>query len=551
MFKKSFIIIGIITAFLFNCACYGAVSEKDDNQLKGSALLINLKSNKVKYLPEKDQFVATGDVSIEIPDQGVRIESDQVIFDQVNQQIISEGNVKIKKRDTVINGDYARFDLTKDTALINNPNAEMPQVRIDAETAEIISDDIELLKGKATLNQKNLIIPLSSGTFRRGGGGNNYDLFQKQTIAEPKFKYDIKAKEVLIDEYEHYNIVTLKSATIKINKVTIAKVPVMQLTKDSEDNRIETMLPEFGSRKNLGAYFGHGHVFHVYKGNTLKILPIITLGRGGPGFGGMGRYMSKTNTTELFYSTLKKNVVLDGEQDLPFISGDTYLQYGSHAYIRNGFFGRQNAKYLVEVVDDRKIAEAYNMRFHLRSSAGFAEEENNYSTGKFQVQGNLHTISPLLSYDKYFNLGVDSNFALSAYGTGDAYGVARIGPTVVSNFGPVNLWAAYYQGAIHGSTPFLYDKYLYGRSNVMFRGTVEITKYLTIGYLTSLNLTKDNWNKELVVENQIFAWIGPEELKFKIGYDSERERTVFGFDMLVGSETSEFEFERLKVKQKK
>lgn len=84
----------------------------------------------------------------------------------------------------------------------------------------------------------------------------------------------------------------------------------------------------------------------------------------------------------------------------------------------------------------------------------------------------------------------------------------------------------------------------------MFRGSVRITKYLTLGYLSSLNLTKDNWNNEMVVENQIFAWVGPEELKFKIGYDAERERTVFGFDMLVGSETSALEFDKLKVRQK-
>jgi len=549
LLKKYFIIIGIIAAFLLKCACYGAVSEKEESPLQGSALFINLKSDKVKYLPEKDQFVATGNVSIEIPDQGVRVESEKVILDQTSQQIISEGNVKIFKRDTVINGDYARFDLTKDSVLINNPSAEMPEIRINAETAEIVSSDIELLKGKASITRQNLIIPLSSGTFRRNSGNNRF--LQSTTTADPKLKYDIKAKEVVIDEYEYYNIVTLKNALIKINKYPIAKVPEMQLTKDRYDNRIETMLPEFGSRRRLGAYFGHGHVFHVHKGDTLKVLPIVAFGEGGVGFGGMGRYMSKTNRTEMLYSTLKKNVVVEGEQDLPFISGDTYLQYGTHAFIENGFFGRQDPQYIVEVVDDRKLAEAYNMRFDLRSSAGFAEEVGNFSTGKFQVQGSARTIEPLFGYGKYVDVGLDSNFSLSAYGTGDAYGVARIGPTVASNFGPVNLWAAYYQGTIHGETPFLYDRYLYGKSNVMFMGSVKITKYLTLGYLTSLNLTKDNWNKELVVENQIFAWIGPDELKFKIGYDSERERTVFGFDMLVGSETSAFEFEKLKVKQKK
>lgn len=525
-------------------------AENDDKSepLKGSAVIINLKSDKIKYIPEKDQFIATGHVKVDIEDAKTTIESDEMILDQANQVMISEKNVKITKHGTIIYGDYAKFDINSDSGFINKPDVDLTKLKIVAETAQIVSQDVELLKGKAIINDKDLVMVLSTGSF--GKNANNNRLFQNQPTSKPRINYDIKSQEILIDEYNDYNIITLKNAVISINKFKIAKIPVIQLTTDKEDNRIETMLPEFGHHRILGSYLGHGHVFHLKKGSTLKALPIISWGNDGVGIGAMGRYMSRTNKTEALYSTLRNRFVVEGEQDLNFISPDTKLIYGTNSYMNNGFFGDQDPQYLVEVVDERKIAEAYNYSFWLRSSGGYAEELGNFSTGKFQVQGSIYNVAPLFGYRKFIDVGLSSNFALAAYGTGDSYGVLRAGPTIASKIGPVSLWAAYYQGTIYGETPFLYDRYLYGKSNVQLVGDVRINKYLTMGYITSLNLSKDNWNEQLVTENQIYAWVGPDELKFKIGYDVERARTVFGFDMLVGSESSAFEFDKLKVIQR-
>ncbi|OGI01089.1 MAG: hypothetical protein A2Y25_04945 [Candidatus Melainabacteria bacterium GWF2_37_15] len=550
MFKNLLIVIGLIITLFINNVRVGAEEVKEVEEappLKGSVSVINVKSDKIKYYPEKDQFVATGNVVINVEDKKTIIESDEVILDQTNQVIISEKNVKITKQGTVVYGDYARFDLTKDSALISQPDADLAQIKIEAKTAEVVSDDLELLQGKATFKDKNMVIPLSTGTFS-GSGGNR--LFQSRTNVEPRLKYDVKAKEVMVETHENYNVITLKNASISINKFPIAKVPVLQIVKDAETSRIETMFPEFGHEKEIGAYIGHGHVFLMPSGSTLKALPVFAWGDGGVGVGGMGRYMSRTNKTEVLYSTIHNRFSIHGEQDFNLISPDTIIQYGTNAFFDNGFFGEQKPQYLLEVVDNRKITEAYNCQFLLRSSAGFAEELGNFSTGKFQLQGTIANIEPIFNYKDYLRLGIESNFAISAYGTGDTYGVARIGPTIASNLGRVNLWAAYYQGGVYGKTPFFYDQYLYGKSNVVFNGNVKITKYLSMGYLTSLNLTKDNWQNEMVTENQIFAWIGPDDLKLKVGYDVERQRPVWGFDMLLGSDTSAFNFEKLKVKQR-
>lgn len=549
-------------------------NTEETSVLKGSATIISIKSDEVEYFQDKDQFVATGNVVITVEDDGTVIKSDEVIYDRAKELIISKKNVKIYKRSNVIVGDYARFDLTKQSAIISNPDTYLRQIKIDANEAIVHSKDIELLKGKATLLEKDMVLVLSAGSM---GGGGKQNFFQKRPNAKPRLNYDVKAKEIIVEDKEYQKVITMRNASISLNRFKIAKIPELKMTSAEEagyltfkknketgmpslklettkkTNRIETMLPEFGHRRELGSYIGHGHVFNLPKGSTLKALPIFTFGNGEGsnvvGIGGMARYMSSSNETELLYSTLRDKFVLEGEQRIltPF----TKIQYSAFSFIDNGFFGRQKPAYLIEVVDHRKMAEAYNMRFSLRSTAGMIErEEGNFATGRFQLQGYLNNINPIWNYKEYLTAGFDSNFHVGVYGTGDTYGVARAGPTLYSKLGPFDLWLAYYQGAIQGETPFIFDEYRYGKSNVVFNGSVRITNYLSLGYMSSLNLTKDNWEEELVTENRISIMVGPDDLKFKIGYDVERARTVFGFDIMVGSETSALEFEKLRVIQR-
>ncbi len=577
MFKRiAIIILMLITATEFNSASFASVEEteaKENDLLKGSATVINIKSDEIEYFQDIDQFVATGNVVITVEDDGTVIKSDEVIYDRKNEMIISEKNVRILKRETVIDGDYARFDLTKQSAIINNPDTYLRQIKINANEAIVHSGEMDLLKGKATLLEKDMVLVLSAGSMSTS---NNQNFFQKRPDIKPRINYDVKAKEIIVEEEEYRKIITMRNAQISINRFKIAKIPELKMTSADQAgyitftrnketglpsmelktvkkaNRIETMLPEFGHRREIGSYMGHGLVFNLPKGSTLKALPIFTFGNGDGssiGVGGMARFMSSSNDTELLYSTLKDKIVLEGEQRIltPF----TKIQYSAFSFIDNGFFGRQRPDYSIEIVDDRQLAEAYNMNLSLRSTAGMVEQyDGNFATGRFQLQGALNTIKPVWKYEDYLGLGFQSNCHLAVYGTGDTYGVARAGPSLTSNLGPFYLRVAYYQGAIQGETPFLFDEYVYGKSNFVFNGRVEVTDYLSIGYMTSLNLTEDNWEEELVTENQIYVFVGPDDLKFKIGYDVERARTVFGFDMMVGSESSALEFEKLRVIQR-
>ncbi|NLF83542.1 MAG: hypothetical protein GX568_06130 [Candidatus Gastranaerophilales bacterium] len=400
---------------------------------------------------------------------------------------------------------------------------------------------------------------------------------QERPGVKPRLKYNIKSKEILITDTPNSKIVTLKNATIRINRYKIAHVPVMKLSaaqgggfvtfkRDEktgiprlttvataeESSLIETTFPEFGHLSELGAFVGYGHVFDLKNGGTLKAVPLFSWGdgkRNDIGFGGMVRYMDTTNKTELYYSTLKDKILLEGEQRI--FTPNTKLIYGANSYIENGFFGLQKPDYVVEIVDSRSLIKAYNFDFNLRSSGGYVESiDSNFALGRFQLQGSLRNIAPFWRYKDYLTIGAGANAHLGLYGNGATYGVARIGPHVGSTLGPLDIWAAYYQGAIGGESPLLFDRYQHGKSNVTFHSSLRVSKYLTLAYGTSLNLTKDSWEKKLMIENQVYMWVGPEDFKIKLGYDIERERTLFGIDMLVGAEDSAIDFEKLKVKQK-
>ncbi len=159
----------------------------------------------------------------------------------------------------------------------------------------------------------------------------------------------------------------------------------------------------------------------------------------------------------------------------------------------------------------------------------------------------MYNNKALVNLGKHAALGASSQFDIAVYGTGDTYGVVRAGPVLSTGVGPFNAWIAYYQGGIYGDTPFLTDKFYYGKTNVTLNSSYKINKYLSLEYFTSLNLSKDNYDQKLLAENRIYCWIGPDDLKFRIGYDTKRKSTRFDFNMLLGSDRSAIEFDKLKV----
>lgn len=562
MFKKFLIllILFLLVGFSYTKESYAKksvkLSDKKNNSqkqpLKGSSVL-NINSDQIEYFQEKDQVIANGHVKVQQEGNDAVIESEKMTYDRSNDLIIAEKNVKITKNGNIINGDYARINLATDSSLIENPNTEISIIKIDAKTAKIYpkqgdenKKNIDALKGKAVFSDQTLNYILSTSNTKYITDPTIVSKpLNKNSKAGLKLKYKIHSKKVIVKREKNVDIITLLNSTISINRYPIAKISSLTLTTNKETNQIETNFPELGRKHELGGYLGWGPVFNLPSGSTFKLAPIVTLDRG-VGIGGLSRFTSATNKTELAYSTLKKKFVIEGEQQLPF-SSKTKIQYGRNSYIENGFFGKQLPALIIEAVDDRKLASALNFDFDLRSSAAYIQEDHRWSTGRFQEQGNLYNKVPLIKLGKHASIGASSQFDIAVYGTGDTYGVLRAGPSIATEMGPLYAWLSYYQGGIYGKTPLLSDRFYYGKSNVTLRSRYKLNKYVTLGYESSLNLSKNNYDKKLLAENQIFCWFGPDDFKVRIGYDTRRSQPTFDFNMLLGSDRSSIEFDKLKI----
>ncbi|MCK7484566.1 MAG: hypothetical protein MZU97_02745 [Bacillus subtilis] len=91
-------------------------SYQDSSALKGRAIMIDVTSDKLEYFEDKNQFVATGSAEVDIPEQNSKLQADKIIYDQVNQLLIAEDNVKITKNGKVVNGTFARIELNKESS---------------------------------------------------------------------------------------------------------------------------------------------------------------------------------------------------------------------------------------------------------------------------------------------------------------------------------------------------------------------------------------------------------------------------------------------------
>lgn len=308
------------------------------------------------------------------------------------------------------------------------------------------------------------------------------------------------------------------------------------------------MLPEVGHNKQLGAYIGPGFVFNLPQGSTLKLAPLYAFGKDKAfGLGGFARFTSKTNKTEVGYSNVKDKLVVKGEQKV--FTQNTKLIYGTNAYLNDGFLGNRLPGYSVELVDDRKVGTAYNFTYFNRASAGYMKDYNrSFNTARFKLQGDLINDKPLFAvHDDLLQMRIQSQYDFSIYGNGDTFGLVRLGPRFDSRLGPLRLSSAYFQSGIHGDSQFEFDRYMYGKSNLILAGDLKVTNNLSLGALRSFNLTKDNWNRSLVTENQLYARVGPDDVKFIVGYDFVRKRSTVGLDLLIGSGRTNIDFDRLRV----
>ena len=191
-----------------------------------------------------------------------------------------------------------------------------------------------------------------------------------------------------------------------------------------------------------------------------------------------------------------------------------------------------------------------DVNFQNRFVGGFARDwgDSNFSTTKFAWQ--TWTAKNLFTYkneDAKFaaSAGINAQTHASLYGTGDTMGIVRGGPFVKTQYKSWQQYLGYYLGGQAGDSPFYFDKNFYGKSNVVLGESLRISKYLTLMYTTTIVVAGDTPNGRTQQENRIYFLIGPDDVKFMIGYDMYRRNAAMGFMLNVGAENSDITFNRL------
>ena len=459
---------------------------------------IDMISDYLDYYPEEEKMVAKGNASVKIRGQDTTLKADLITFYKATQIIVAEKNVRIIKNQMEMKGDYVKVDLSEESALIDRPVTNIAALKIDAKDAIVHTDKIDAFKGVATTNEKlNLVLVANS-----------------------------------------------------FNQATI---PSVDITTDKEMSEVETMLPEIGQNRQTGMYIGPSGLVSLPFGSTLKLSPVFAFNTTDFGGGGLIRYKSETNKTLLGYTSVKDLFIVEGQQDL-FIP-ELKLQYTANNYANDWFMGDRLPKYSAEAIFQKSmILDDLDLRFTQRYAAGYVadatrgiENDNSWGTFRAKAQGEIMKNRPIFNWKDLITFNYRAQYDISQYATGETYAIVRTGPDMRLKYKRFKFFLMYLLSGIGGETPMWFDQYYYGRNNLSGMVEYKVNKYLSVGYYASANLSKDNWDGRLMAENRLYAKFGPPDFKISFGYDTVRSRTLMDVSMLVGSENSKIDFEKLTV----
>ncbi|MDD3594197.1 MAG: hypothetical protein PHX18_06185 [Candidatus Gastranaerophilales bacterium] len=511
-----------------------------------TAKKLKLISDTVDFYPEINQYIAKGNAELIIPEERFRMTANEIIIDQRAYSLIGIGNVKIVQDDGTMYGDYIKIDTKRETSFLKRPILYYEEIIINAKTANLYANETFAYEGDAVLNKSNSMI-LSTSTF----GGMRPELFFDPKLAtEGNSRYKIITKEMIIKRQQDRTDITLKDASLYKGKYKIGYAPNILLSTDKDTNYIETNFIEMGSRPRIGTFIAPAVVTPLPNAGTLKIAPLASLSTDNKfGVGGFARLSTPKSKTNMMYSTATGNLLISGDYKF----NDSFrLTYAVNDYIPTGWMGGQMPNMGAEFVYDKNInvPEANFMAFN-RASVGLFQDVMDHgsplSTIRYKWMIDGFNRAPLWNWQRYLMLGYRYQHDISIYQTGVVAGTARIGPRIYSNLGPLFLEATYFSGATLNESPFWFDKYRYGRNNVMLRGQVYLNKYISLGYIGSINIGDKSFEGDWLTENQILAAIGTEDIKIRMGFDTVRNTSAFGVDMLLGAKKSVIEFDRMKV----
>lgn len=514
---------------------------------------IELTADYMEYFPEKYEVEAIGNAKVNFKAEGTILTANKIVFNYDRNILKANENVVIISKGSVTEGDFVKIDLTRPNGWIENPSTTTEDILIQAKEAYIYSDRINEYDGVAKI--------LKDETMKFGGKSFGSYMLDSDSLKSSKPKlsdeakgvYKLKANKIIIDSKDDHEVVNIENASLYLKNRKVASIPSLKVVTNKQHASAETNLPEFGTINRLGLHIGPSVVLNVPGGATLKLSPILTYDDDKLGIGGIARFRNQYNMTEIAYGTSKEDLLIRGRHKL---ADGLRLDYSKYTNQNEWFLGYRRPKYSAQLSYSRldKVSDL-GLTFQQRYTAGvFVDNKKNYDFG--DAEGRFRwmtsTTKPLYSYTNEegnigFKVSVVSQTAATLYTTGDTVGIFRFGPSLKTKVGPWNQTVMFMQSGIAGKSPFYFDRYRYGRSNIILRENIQITKNVAIGYLCSIAMNRDNPNDKTFEENRIFVSVGPEYAKFAIGYDGRRQNTMFFVTMLVGTKDSDVEFKNAEV----
>ncbi len=528
----------------------------------------------MEYFPDKTELHANGNVVMSFPKNKSSLKADKMIYNQTSNLIKAYGNVVLINDGKQVYGDYLLVDLNEENAMMDNPASDEFAIRARAKKGYMYGDKLVEEDGSLLVTKKRMI------DMRADMFGPDLDRMFVSTRDKSYIKKDshgenlkIKTNDLIINSKKEHDTVTFKNAKIYMNEKKIFTIPAITLHTNKNRDYVEGDYPELGTVSNLGMYAGPGFVFDVPGGSTLKVLPILNYQSNGDnsednafGWGGIAKFKSASNKTDIGYGTANKLFVVRGVQ---LLDDNLFLQYASNSYMDDWFLGFRMPKLGGELVYQDStlftnfMGKKKDMVYTQRYAAGYFQDgivgnavplgEDGIGTGRLKYMGEV--AQTVWSYNDENRSPVNARFEIvgegsaAVYGTGDTQMIARMGPRLHSQYYRWMQDVGYFLSGYNDNTPLLsYDRYMYGRSNVYMRESFRINKYLTMSWMGSLNLSQDSWNGNLMQENSFFFGIGPDDIRLNIGYDTVRQQSFVTMSMHLDAKGSSIEYKKMVIK---
>ena len=528
---------------------------------------MTLDADTIDYIPETDEIQALGHPVLKLVPQATTMKADKMVYCRAANIVKLYGNVEVIKDGSTMYGDFMQVNLNEETSYADNVKTKENAITLTARKG--VSDESRLILEDGKITADNSFILRFRSSMIRGADNeawiidDNDRSFIRDSVGHDPMT--IKTDGIVVDARKKHTVLETKEAEVYFGEKKLFTIPSFKAYTNKAGNYFEANYPEFGSIGQLGMYAGPGFVFGIPNGGVIKAMPILNY-QNKIGVGAALKYKSATNMTDIAYGTAADTLLIRGKQTF---DDNFYLQYGVNSYMDDWFLGYRRPKYMVEAVYDNgtvvkdSLAKGLDLRFRHRISGGFMKDSDvnradesiittNKDTTRFRYMAEIaQTVYRRENREKreLFDLAFVMQGSAAIYGTGDTQFIGRAGPNIHSQYKNWMQDLGYFISAYQDHTPMpVFDAYRYGHSAVVLKEAYRVNKYVTLAWIATLNLSGDAPNHSMFQENGFFVSLGPDDVKFTLGYDVVRRNTYFTIALAMDAKGSSTEFKKMEIK---